>query len=153
MLIIFLEIKEIFHNEFFLAGRTVNSARMCEDFVPNFGDKNNWLLHHDNAPFQDSFSTRKIFTKNNITVVPHPFYFSLFPRFNIKLKDLHFDTAEVIEAKSQSVLNTLTEHDFQDAFTEWQKGWERCIYAEVCHYFHEVLLSPDHEAQYHILGL
>jgi predicted helicase len=35
---------------------------------------------------------------------------------NIKLKDGHFDTTEVTEAKSQAVLNTLTEHDFQDAF-------------------------------------
>jgi hypothetical protein len=34
----------------------------------------------------------------------------------IKLKGSHFDTAEVIEAESQAVLNTLTEHDFQGAF-------------------------------------
>jgi hypothetical protein len=34
----------------------------------------------------------------------------------IKLKGLRFDTIEVIEAKSQTVLNTLREHDFQDAF-------------------------------------
>jgi hypothetical protein len=34
----------------------------------------------------------------------------------IKLKYLHFDTNEMIVAESQAVLNTLTEHDFQDAF-------------------------------------
>jgi hypothetical protein len=34
----------------------------------------------------------------------------------IKLKDRHFDIIEVMEAESQAVLNTLTEHDFQDAF-------------------------------------
>jgi hypothetical protein len=33
----------------------------------------------------------------------------------------------MIEAESQAVLNTLTEHDFQDALTIWQKRWERCI--------------------------
>jgi hypothetical protein len=32
------------------------------------------------------------------------------------MKGRHFDTTEVIEAESQSVLNTLTEHDFQGAF-------------------------------------
>jgi hypothetical protein len=32
------------------------------------------------------------------------------------MKGRHFDTIEVIEAESQAVLNTLTEHDFQDAF-------------------------------------
>jgi hypothetical protein len=34
----------------------------------------------------------------------------------INLKGCHFDTTEVIEAESQVMLNTLTEHDFQDAF-------------------------------------
>jgi hypothetical protein len=31
------------------------------------------------------------------------------------MEGLHFDTIEVIEAESQSVLNTHTEHDCQDA--------------------------------------
>jgi hypothetical protein len=30
----------------------------------------------------------------------------------------------VIEAESQAVLNTHTEHNFQDAFKKWQKRWE-----------------------------
>jgi hypothetical protein len=34
----------------------------------------------------------------------------------IKLKGPHFDTVEVIKTESQAVLNSLTEHDFQDAF-------------------------------------
>jgi hypothetical protein len=37
----------------------------------------------------------------------------------MKLKGRHFETIEVIEAESQVVLNTLTEHDFQDAFKKW----------------------------------
>jgi hypothetical protein len=40
----------------------------------------------------------------------------LFPRLNLKLKGRHFDTTEAMEAESQAVLNSLTEHDFQDAF-------------------------------------
>jgi hypothetical protein len=36
----------------------------------------------------------------------------------------HSDTNEVTEAESQAVLNTLTVHDFQDAFKEWKKCWE-----------------------------
>jgi hypothetical protein len=31
---------------------------------------------------------------------------------------------------AQAVLNTLTEHHFQDAFRKWQKHWERRIWAE-----------------------
>jgi hypothetical protein len=38
----------------------------------------------------------------------------------IKLNGSRFDTTKVMEAESQAVLNTLTEHDFQ----------ERCIHAE-----------------------
>jgi hypothetical protein len=48
----------------------------------------------------------------------------------IKQKSRHFDTIEVIQAESQALLNTLTEHDFQDTFKEWQKHCEWCIHAE-----------------------
>jgi hypothetical protein len=51
-----------------------------------------------------------------MTVVPHPSYFSLFFILKLKLKGRQFHTAEVIEAVSQAVLNTFSEHDFQDAF-------------------------------------
>jgi hypothetical protein len=45
----------------------------------------------------------------------------LFPRLKVKLKGGHFGTVEMIGAESQAVLNTHTEHDFQDAFKMWQK--------------------------------
>jgi hypothetical protein len=31
---------------------------------------------------------------------------------------------------TQAVLNTLTEHNFQDAFKKWQKRWEGWICVE-----------------------
>jgi hypothetical protein len=40
----------------------------------------------------------------------------------MKLKGGHSDTTEVMEAELQTVLNTFTEHDFQDflqPFTPW----------------------------------
>jgi hypothetical protein len=83
-------------------------------FLPELWRRNNWLLYHDDAPSHTSFSTKEFFTKSNMTVSPiHPTF--LFSRLKIKLKGRHFDTIEVIEAESQAVLNTLTEHDFQDA--------------------------------------
>jgi hypothetical protein len=42
---------------------------------------------------------------------PTPYFF-LFPRLKIKPKGRHVDAIEMIEAESQTVLNTLTEHDF-----------------------------------------
>jgi hypothetical protein len=91
----------------------------CEDFSPNFGDKRTGCCI-TTKQFHTSFFTRELFTKTNMTAVPHPSYspdfapcdFSLFPR----LSGCHFDTTEVTEAEPQAVLNTLTEHDFQDAF-------------------------------------
>jgi hypothetical protein len=41
----------------------------------------------------------------------------------------HFDTTEII-AESQVALNTLTKHNFQDAFKKWHKCWEECILME-----------------------
>jgi hypothetical protein len=85
-----------------------NCMNICEDFGHELCRPENWLLHHDNAPAHTSFFTKEI--------VDHPPYFSLFPRLKIKLKGCHLDTVELVEAKSQAVLNTLTEHDFQNAF-------------------------------------
>jgi hypothetical protein len=57
-----------------------------------------------------------------MTVVLHPPY--------LQLKGRHFVTIEVTETESQVVLNTLTEHDFQDVFKKLQKRWEWCICTE-----------------------
>jgi hypothetical protein len=46
------------------------------------------------------------------------------------MKVQYFDTNEVIEEESQAVLNTLTEHKFQDAFRKMAKSWERYILAK-----------------------
>jgi invasion protein IalB len=43
----------------------------------------------------------------------------------MKLKGRHFATIEVTQAEPQAVLNSLTEHGFQDAFKARQKRWER----------------------------
>jgi hypothetical protein len=89
-----------------------------------------WLLHHDNTLSHISFLHQGIFKQKQFDCLPHPSFFSLFPRLNIKLKGSHFDTTEAIKVESQAVLNTLTEHDFQDAFKKGQKHWEQCILAE-----------------------
>jgi hypothetical protein len=46
---------------------------------------------------------------------PPTLLFSVSP-FEDKLKGRYFDSVEAIEVKSQAMLNTLTERDFQDAF-------------------------------------
>jgi hypothetical protein len=43
----------------------------------------------------------------------------------IKLKGHHFDTTEVVETGLQAVINTLTQHDFPDAFRKMAEGLGR----------------------------
>jgi hypothetical protein len=70
-------------------------------------------MHRFTLPFSpENFLPRT----NNMTIVPHPTYFSLFPQLKMKLKDHHFDTIEVTDPELQAVMSILTEHDFQDAF-------------------------------------
>jgi hypothetical protein len=92
---------------------------------PELWRQENWLLRHDNTPSHTTFLNRGPLTKDNITIIPHSPYFSLFPRLKIELESRHFDTTEVIEAELQAVVNTFTEHGFQYAFEKWQKLWER----------------------------
>jgi hypothetical protein len=77
-----------------------------------------WLLRHNIAPFHTSLSTSEFLTRNNMTVVPHPTYFSVSPIE--ELKGRHFDTTEVTEAESQSTTSRMH-------LKKWQKRWERCI--------------------------
>jgi hypothetical protein len=53
-----------------------------------------------------------------MTVVPHPPSVS---SNEDKTEGRQFDTTDMIEAELRVVLNTLTEHDFQNAFKKWQK--------------------------------
>jgi hypothetical protein len=121
----FFGIKGIVYKDFILAGQTVNSASYCdfysdevkmyEHFAMNFDHKRTGCCTTTGHHLTLTFSSGNFFTKNNITVIlTHPTF--LFPQLMIGLKCRHFDTTEVIEAESQEVLNTLTEHDFQDAF-------------------------------------
>jgi hypothetical protein len=47
----------------------------------------------------------------------------------LKLKRRRFDAIEEIQDKSQTVLDTLTEKGFQEAFKKWRRRWGRCLHA------------------------
>jgi hypothetical protein len=81
----------------------------------------NWLLHHDNSSFHTSFFNSEFFYHKEYGCLPQPPYFSLFPLLKLR----PFDTTEVFEAESQATLNTLTEHDFQDAFNAGNGAYGR----------------------------
>jgi len=47
----------------------------------------------------------------------------------LKLKGRRFDIIEEIQDKTQKVLETLTEKDFQEAFQKWRRQWDWCLHA------------------------
>jgi hypothetical protein len=87
------------------------------------------VASHHNAPSHISFIIKDFFIQTKMTVIP-TYPILLFLLLKIKFKGRHFDTIHVMEAESQAVLNTVTEHDFQDAFKKKHKRWERCISAK-----------------------
>jgi hypothetical protein len=107
-----------------LAGQTVNCAhywyltaivKMCEDFVSNFGDRSTGCCTTTTHRLTLRLSPGNFFTKTTWLSFPtHPNF--LFARLRTKQEGHHLDTTVVTEAESQAVLNTLTKHDFQDAF-------------------------------------
>jgi hypothetical protein len=58
-------------------------------------------------------------TKNNMTVLTSHLF--LFPPIEDNTERPPFWHSEVIRAESQALLNTLTEHDFQDSSKKWQQ--------------------------------
>jgi hypothetical protein len=82
-----------------------------------------WLLHHDNVPSHTSVLTQQFLVKYKMALIPQPPYspylapcdFFLFQKMKLNLKGRRFDSIEVIQAKLQRVLDTLTEKDFQEA--------------------------------------
>jgi hypothetical protein len=71
--------------------------------------------------------TRKCLTKTDMIVAPTLLFFV--SPIEDKAEGHHFDTIEVIDAESQAVLNTLTEHDFQDAFKNDREAG-KCVYVQ-----------------------
>jgi hypothetical protein len=55
---------------------------------------------------------------DNMTVVCHPSYLPGLALCDFSVSSIE-DKTEVTEAESQMVLNTLTDHNFQDAFKKW----------------------------------
>jgi hypothetical protein len=72
-----------------------------------------------------------------MAVIPHPPYspdlapcdFFLFPKMKLELQEHRFDITEEMQDKSQRVLDTLKEKDFQEAFQKWRRRWDRCLHA------------------------
>ena len=81
---------------------------------------------------------REFLAHNSIITLPHPPYspdlapcdFFFFPKMKLQLKGHRFGRVEEMQRESQNVLGTLREQDFQHAFQQWQRRWDRCVTAQ-----------------------
>ena len=81
-----------------------------------------------------SFETSSI-DRQLMAVLPYspdlaPCDFFLFPKMKLQRKGRRFDRVAEIQRESQNVLGTLREQDFQHAFQQWQRRWDRCVAAQ-----------------------
>jgi hypothetical protein len=118
----------IVHKEFLLTGQTVNSEYYCDLLqllrenvlrnCPELWRQEKWLLPHDKTLSHASFLTREFLTKINMTIViTHPPYFSVsLIEDKIERPPYCYNLGD--GGRIAGVLNTLTEHGFQDAFTK-----------------------------------
>ncbi|XP_066261786.1 protein GVQW3-like [Euwallacea similis] len=143
MLICFFDIQGIVHKEFVPEGQTVNKhfyrkvlERLRQRVIrvrPNI--KNNWVLHHDNAPCHTAISINEFWAHKNIHVAPQPPYspdlspcnFFLFPKLKNYLKGTRFETLQNIKTAVTDQLKTIPVSDFQHCYADWKNRLQRCV--------------------------
>jgi hypothetical protein len=105
-----------------------------------------WLLHHDSAPSCISLFHQRILLPETTWLLPsiHP---PCQTRLPVTSRFPYFQAVEVVQAESQAVLNTLTEHDPQDALKKQKEHWQPYIHSEGDHFGVEFLTRWQHQFQ------
>jgi len=151
MLIVFFDIQGTVIAEWVPSSQMVNQQYYIEGLTKlheSVGRKrpelwrNGWILHQDNVPAHNALSVKQFLANKNITVLEHPPYspdltpcnFYLFPKIKSVLKRTHFVSVENVKAKTEEILNSLTEHDLWICFEHWQHHMQLCVNSEG-HYF------------------
>jgi len=94
---------------------------------PDKWKKNNWFLHHDNAPAHTSLVVRQFLTSKNITMIPPPFHspdlapcdFFLFPKMKLWLKGV---VLKRLRRSTQKRKRLSTHSHFRNSRDAWNHG-------------------------------
>jgi hypothetical protein len=138
---------KIVHFEFLEQGRTVNQhcyleilARLREavrlrrpELWPDA-----WILHHDNALAHDALAVREFLVNKSIMKFDHPPYssdfspcdFWLFPKLKTALKSHRFSDIADIQGHATTILQSISEEEFQKCFEQCEHRLTKCISAQ-----------------------
>jgi hypothetical protein len=103
---------------------------MCEDFAPNFGDKELTVLSRQ-CTISHFLSQQGIFDQKKLLLSPLPTLLAWLSPLWLSSVYRHFDAIKVIEAESQAhPLRT----QIPGCVKIWQKYWEWCIRLDGDHF-------------------
>jgi transposase len=100
--------------------------------------KNDWALHHDNAPSHTAMAVQQFLGKNNVPIVPHPPYspdlapsdFWLFVTLKIGLRGRRFAAVEDIKENAEARLRAIKKKIFHQCYNNWIDRWHKCVCAD-----------------------
>jgi transposase len=133
MLVKFFDDEGIVHREFVPTGTSVTAAFYMEVLTRLRESarrkrpqkwKNDWALHHDNAPSHTTMAVQLFLAKNNILIVPHPPYspdlapsdYWLSPTLKVGLRGRRFATAGDTKENADTRLRAIKEEDFYQCY-------------------------------------
>lgn len=145
MLVVFFDLQGIVHKEWIPQGQTVTKEVYLGVLKglrlsirrkrPERWKRQDFILHHDNAPAHTAIKVTEYLAKNSTAVAPHPPYspdlapndFFLFPRLKSTLKGQRFDTLEAVKQATTTELDSIPKSEFQRCMESWKTRLQQCI--------------------------
>ena len=117
-------------------------------------DRQQIVLHMDNAPSHTAESSKEVLRKYNVTVLQHPPYspdlapceFALFPRIKKQLRGRRFEDLSDLKRALQNVLSSIPSSEFVDIYAQWCRLWQKCTYHRGEYFEKEWLCKDDPKA-------
>jgi histone-lysine N-methyltransferase SETMAR len=148
MLVAFFNDEEIVYREFVPTATSVNAAfyvkaltRLRESARGKRPQKwkNDWALHHNNAPSHTAKAVQQFLARNNIPIVPHPSYspdlapsdFWLFLTLKMGRRGRRFATVKDIKENADARLRAIKGEDFHQCYEGSSKSFSTFYFTTI----------------------
>ena len=97
--------------------------------------KQDFILHHHDAPAHTAIKVTEFLAKHSTPVVPHPPYspdlapndFFLFPQLKHVFKGRRFETLEAVKTACSAGLDSISQNEFRQCMESWKHRFQKCI--------------------------